>query len=85
MTLRLASRHLLALRRRSEEAYPEECCGFLLGRPHKGVKEVAAVRPSANAAESGPDRRYRIPAEAYFDAQRDAGQRVGRFLLMAGR
>ena len=41
-------------------AYPEECCGFLLGRVSDTYREVNEVREAGNIRENRRERRYRI-------------------------
>lgn len=63
-TLRLRRSIYHALRAHSEEAYPEECCGSLLGHATAdGWQIVAAIR-AHNASAAGTSTRYEIaPAE----------------------
>jgi proteasome lid subunit RPN8/RPN11 len=61
----LAAAQLEDIRRAAESAYPEECCGLLLGRSRAGKIEVAKVVTSPNVAlgDSGaPRRRDRFAA-----------------------
>jgi len=52
---------LLAIRRRAEAAYPEECCGLLLGTEQgKDRLSVSAAAASANLA---PERRRRFEVD----------------------
>jgi proteasome lid subunit RPN8/RPN11 len=60
--LHLARAAWHGLRAHAEAAYPEECCGALLGHPTPGGWSVTTAQPAANAAASGQS--YQIaPAE----------------------
>lgn len=62
-----------AIRRHGEEAYPEECCGFLLGRVAGTENEVhTLVRAENRAPDERRTRRYAIPPETYLAAERAA-------------
>jgi len=66
----------------AREASPDECCGFLLGRP--GTGEVDAVVRATNRAGLTPAARraqYRIAPEDVFDAH---GAAAGRGLAIVG-
>ena len=56
-----------SLESEAREAYPEECCGVLLGQYRQvGTREqatVTALRPTANAAVDHRWRRYEIAPE----------------------
>lgn len=75
MTLRLAPRLLDAVRCHAEEAYPRECCGFLIGFSREGEKDVVEVTPAENAEKGSPGRRYLVAPECYFEAECDAARR----------
>lgn len=66
---------LAAIARHGERAYPEECCGFLIGEIDGDVKRVRELLPVANTREdSARQRRYLIPPEAVLAAERRADQ-----------
>ncbi|HLM70694.1 MAG TPA: M67 family metallopeptidase [Thermoplasmata archaeon] len=67
-----------AMRGFAEEAYPEECCGFLLSPPQPGGtstrRRVVAIEPAPNVSDGERRRRFVIsPAEL-----RAAEERAGR-------
>jgi proteasome lid subunit RPN8/RPN11 len=62
------------LRRQAASAYPEECCGVLLGTAAAGGDHVREARACANA-RSGARGRYAIAAHDLIAAQRDARER----------
>src|SRR5439155_17084389 len=54
-------------------AYPDECCGFLLGKANGGHKRVQSVVPATNVRES--DERYHrflIPPDAFLRTEKMA-------------
>ena len=78
--LQITSQLLHALRAHAERAYPEECCGVLLGKAEAGVKQVTTVLPLENSAPSERECRYLIAPEVMFGLQR--GEReAGREIL----
>lgn len=60
------------LRRHAAETYPEECCGFLLGRaaPEGAVVERALAADNEHPSARGT--RYLIPPERVLAARREA-------------
>jgi len=54
-------------------AYPEEGCGFLLGRvTEEGVNHVSDLAPVANRQTENRARRYQITADDYRAAEAEA-------------
>jgi len=70
--LTLTASSLAALRRHAAETFPEECCGFLLGRSDDGGAAVEAVRPARNEAPAARATRFLISPEAVLLARREA-------------
>lgn len=69
----ISSGALEALRHHATTAYPEECCGFLLGSERRGgVVVVERILPAVNEHPSARDTRYLIPPERVLDARREA-------------
>ena len=68
----LTQRSLDALRRQAAAAFPEECCGFLLGRSGDGAAAVEAVLPARNEAPAARATRFLISPEAVLLARRKA-------------
>ena len=53
-----------AIRAHSEETYPHECCGVLLGKPSpKGWRVVSAVRAGNTRTDSAHNRYHIAPIE----------------------
>lgn len=63
MTLRIPRPVYNALRAHGEEAYPEECCGALLGRAASEGWEIAAAARAENATAGAPGSSYAISPE----------------------
>ena len=59
-----------AIRRHGIEAYPNECCGALIGRD--GVVTEAYGLP--NTTEEGPRRRFMVRPNDYRDAEKRASE-----------
>lgn len=59
-----------AIRSHGTEAYPNECCGALIGRD--GVVVAAYALP--NTTEEGPRRRFRVRPQDYRDAEHHAAE-----------
>jgi proteasome lid subunit RPN8/RPN11 len=55
--------------RHAEWAYPEECCGLLLGVMKGKNKSVRHIVETENEAEVKRHRRYCVPAKAFIDAE----------------
>ncbi len=77
--MRLTKAQLRAIEDHARDAYPEECCGFLLGTPGE-PKKVLEVRPAKNVVETNRQRRYVIDPREILAAERDAS-RAGREIL----
>ena len=56
------------IRRHGEEAYPEECCGFLIGLRRAHGNEVSVARRTVNRNENRREDRYVIAPEDYREA-----------------
>lgn len=54
------------IRSHLEKGYPEEACGFLIGKPSK---EVILVRPAENTKQETRGRRYLIDPKAFMEAE----------------
>ncbi len=50
--IRLEEAHRNLLRREAEQAYPQECCGILVGREEDSAYLVEDVVPSANLSDT---------------------------------
>lgn len=59
-----------AIRRHGVQAYPDECCGALIGR--NGIVQEAFSLP--NTTEEGPRRRFLVRPQDYREAERRASE-----------
>ena len=72
-TLCLKPDHDQAIREHGQRAYPNECCGFLLGRLNGNVQEVVQVLPARNEhGEEEQFHRFTITPAASYQAERAA-------------
>lgn len=62
------------IRLHGEETYPEECCGFLIGKMHDDGNEVTAARRAVNQNDDRREDRYIISPEAYRKAEKVAAE-----------
>lgn len=60
------------IRRHGEETYPQECCGFLLGRAEGDAKNAVRLLRARNERKDAARNRYLISPEAYLHAERTA-------------
>lgn len=61
---------LAAIREHGREAYPEECCGALLGAVEDGLARVARVERIENSSREERKRRYAIEPLEYARVER---------------
>jgi len=67
----LAPSHLRQITEAAEGAYPEECCGLLVGRSEpSGDRVVMRVVASPNVAKGGARDRFEVDPQVRFDVQR---------------
>ncbi len=74
MSLILDSHLPDAIREAGERAYPDECCGFLLGR-YDNPRLATELAPAENERTDAAHHRYLISPEAYLRAEIDAEAR----------
>ena len=58
------------IRAHGREAYPEECCGALLGYQEDGGARVTRIERTANSRADERGRRFRIAPEEYGRVER---------------
>ena len=78
--IRIGAAAAQAIRRHGCEAYPEECCGALLGETRGGVDVAGEAEPVENTRPDERRRRFRIGAGEYRRLERLAEAR-GKTLL----
>lgn len=82
MSLRLSSDLLQKIGRQGEDAFPYECCGFLLGNANGDSRTVSLLQPAVNEREDAArHNRFLITAENYLAAQKEG---AGRNLEILG-
>lgn len=75
MSIEIRREHAVEIRAHGEEAFPHECCGFLLGCVHdSGARSTVATRRMTNETTDTPERRFLITPRAYLRADREARQ-----------
>jgi proteasome lid subunit RPN8/RPN11 len=69
------------IRRHGAEAFPQECCGALLGRDPAfdeksagAAREVLGLFPLVNRRDDSPRNRFAVTAEDVREAERSAGE-----------
>jgi proteasome lid subunit RPN8/RPN11 len=72
MSLMIAQELLESIREHGKRAYPNECCGVLLGRIENSGKAVVKLRPMENAREDSPRNRYLISPRDLLEAEKAA-------------
>ena len=63
---------LEAIRNHGREAYPDECCGALLGQRQNGAVSVTRIERLPNAREGDRRRRYVIAPDDYVRVEESA-------------
>ena len=56
----------------SEEAFPDECCGFFYGEEKDGDRSVSLAKRIINVKEGDKRRRFEISSKDYIGAERYA-------------
>ncbi len=72
MILTLRKSHLLKIVQHGQETYPEECCGFLLGRFDQNGADLVEVVPAKNQHDSSRRNRYVISPAEYLNIEKSA-------------
>ena len=73
MRIYLSRRDWAAIKESGEKAYPQECCGFLLGHVRDEVREVVKVLPATNdRGDEDRHNRYLIGPETFREGERAA-------------
>ena len=71
--IELQREHDQAIRAHGREAFPQECCGFLLGRDEAGVRRIVEVAAAVNLrGERELHNRFTISPEAFMAAEKRA-------------
>jgi proteasome lid subunit RPN8/RPN11 len=76
MAVKIDKIHFDLIQAYGEEAYPDECCGFLLGNVRNGSKDVLATMPAFNSQTADEKyHRFLITSEAYLQCEKFAKER----------
>lgn len=71
--VRIERRWVRAMEDHARASYPDECCGFLVGRPEAGpgsdVREIVGTEPAANEYDGERTRRFLVRPEELRDAE----------------
>lgn len=76
----LAEAAVSAIRAHGAAAYPQECCGALIGSEAPAVHDVREAWPLDNVAAAARERRFTISAEDYRRAEARAAERGSALL-----
>ena len=75
MAIKLLEGIRVAINAHAERAFPEECCGAMLGRIlDDDTREVVKVVPVENTKEGPKERRYLIDPKALLQVEKQARQ-----------
>lgn len=75
MSLKISEELLAGIREHGKKAYPNECCGVLLGRIEDSRKSVVELRAMENTREDSPRNRYLISSRELLEAEKAARAR----------
>ena len=75
MSIELRRQELKLIEQHGAEAYPNECCGVLLGKEQDGRKVVTDILPLKNARDDSPRNRFLILPEDFVQSDREARKR----------
>jgi proteasome lid subunit RPN8/RPN11 len=64
-----------SIQEHAERAYPEECCGVLLGTAAAGSRDVREILAIDNSQDHNRHRRFLVTPEQYRAAERAAGEK----------
>lgn len=67
--IRISKDLLAKIHEHSRRTYPEECCGFLLGKVNDGHRLVSDVQAASNARMDERRRRFLITPDEYRQAE----------------
>ncbi|MFY9553225.1 MAG: M67 family metallopeptidase [Blastocatellia bacterium] len=75
MAIKVKPAHLAQIRQHGEQTYPQECCGFLLGKRESERNVLAEAYPAENERQESRETRYLITPEQYKRADQYARDR----------
>ena len=68
--IRLSREHRAQLRAEAESAWPEECCGLIVGRKGPDGTEISSLVPTANVAGADRHEHFEVDPAAHLRLQR---------------
>ncbi len=74
MSLEISRLLLTRIREHGKSAYPQECCGLLVGKGKKSSKSVINLKPVKNSREDSLENRYLISPQDLLAADKEARQ-----------
>ena len=75
MAVELRRQDLKRIEQHGAEAYPNECCGILLGKEQDGRKVISDTLPLKNSRDDSPRNRFLILPEDLLNSEREAKKR----------
>lgn len=75
MQILLEPRHVKQIQAHGEKTFPEECCGFIIGRREKGRLHAEHLLPTTNHHRTSRQNRYIISPQEYLRAEKFADTR----------
>ena len=75
MSLEIDDSLLARIREHGRSAYPNECCGLILGCAQDGQKQAVHLSPQMNTRADSPRNRYLIDPAAMLAAEKEARSR----------
>ena len=77
MIVHITAAGLQHIRDHAESAYPQECCGLLIGRTdNDGDILIAEVHPSENVTDTDPTRGFEVDPRLRFKLMRESEARA---------
>lgn len=68
--IRLSGKNRARLHAEAESAWPEECCGLIVGRAGSDELKISALVPAANVAEERRHERFEVDPTVHLRLQR---------------
>ena len=75
MAIELSLENWKQIEQHGAEAYPNECCGMLLGKEEDSRKIILDILPLPNARDDSPRNRFLILPEDFVRGEREARSR----------
>jgi len=73
MAIRIDDLNLNRIKKYSEDSYPNESCGLLIGKRFSGVKEISSIFPAENAREEEKQyHQFLITPRTYLESEKFA-------------